>query len=65
MIYALLKTDAETLSHLAPGAKPPEPMLYDPQVHKDHRNGHYHALKPSKPKQILIEQVSKSPSPAS
>jgi transposase len=65
MIYALLKTDAETLSHLALGAKPPEPMLYDPQAHKDHRNGHYHALKPRKPKQILIEQVSKSPSPAS
>jgi transposase len=56
MIYGLLMTDYETLSHLAPGSKLPDPMLYDPQTHKRHRNGEYRALKPRKHKQLLIEQ---------
>lgn len=41
VIYALLKKDQELLSHLAPGAKPPEPALYDPVVHRQHRLGQY------------------------
>jgi len=34
VIYALLKKDHEVLFHLAPGAKPPEPQLYDPETHR-------------------------------
>ncbi len=56
LIYGLLMTDYEVTSHLAPGTKPPAPMLYDPEVHKRHRNGQYRALKPRKQKQLLIEQ---------
>jgi transposase len=56
MLYGLLMTDYETLSHLAPGSKLPDPMLSDPQTHKRHRNGEYRALKPRKHKQLLIEQ---------
>ena len=56
MIYGLLMTDYEITSHLAPGTKPPDPLLYDPEVHKRHRNGEYRALKPRKQKQLLIEQ---------
>jgi hypothetical protein len=45
MVYALLKQDAEMLSRLAPGETPPDPILYDPEVHKRHRNGEYHPIK--------------------
>jgi hypothetical protein len=45
LIYALLKQDDEMLSHLPPGAEPPEPVLYDPELHQQHRSGHYKPLK--------------------
>lgn len=41
VIYALLKKDQELLSHLAPGTKAPEPTLYDPTLHRQHRLGQY------------------------
>ncbi len=56
LIYALLRYDYEVLSHLAPGADPPEPMLYDPEVHHQHRSGHYHPLK-RRPRENRIVQV--------
>lgn len=56
LIYALLRYDYEVLSHLAPGTDPPEPMLYDPEVHHQHRIGHYHPLK-RKPRENRIVQV--------
>lgn len=40
-IYALLKQDAELLRRHAGGAVAPEPQLYDPAIHKAHREGHY------------------------
>jgi Transposase IS116/IS110/IS902 family len=43
--YALLKRDAELLSRLPPGQDPPPPLLYDPEVHRRHRQGHYKPLK--------------------
>jgi Transposase IS116/IS110/IS902 family len=46
IISALLKRDAELLAHCAPGSLPPEPVLYDPAVHKAHREGHYRASTP-------------------
>ena len=46
MIFALLKTDQETRSKVLPGQEPPPPMLYDPQVHRKHQQGHYRSLKP-------------------
>src|SRR5713101_6195936 len=45
-IYALLKRDAELLAKVLPGQDPPPPMLYDPEVHQRHRQGHYRPLKP-------------------
>jgi hypothetical protein len=59
MIYALLKKDLETMSRLAPDIKPPDPMLYDPEVHKLHRAGHYQSLKPGTRPRSLIHQVPK------
>jgi len=56
LLYALLRYDYEVLSHLAPGADPPEPMLYDPAIHKQHRTGHYRPLK-SRPRENRIVQV--------
>jgi len=41
VVYVLLKRDQELLAHLAPGAKPPEPQLYDSALHRHHRMGHY------------------------
>ena len=43
VIYALLKKDQETLSKLTPGTKAPDPVLYDPAVHRQHRAGQYQA----------------------
>lgn len=43
VIYALLKKDQEILSKLAPGTKAPDPVLYDPAVHRQHRAGQYQA----------------------
>lgn len=45
MIYALLKQDAESLNRLGPGEEPPDPILYDPEVHKSHRDGAYRPIK--------------------
>lgn len=54
MIFALLKTDEETLSKVPPGEAPPPPMLYDAQVHRKHQEGHYRSLKPgTQPRKIL------------
>jgi transposase len=49
LIYALLKKDQEVLSSVPHGSLPPEPTLYDPALHKAHRQGQY---APSKPKCI-------------
>jgi hypothetical protein len=46
MIFALLITDQETLSKVPPGKEPPAPLLYDPEVHRKHQEGHYRSLKP-------------------
>lgn len=45
VIYALLKKDQEMLAHLAPGATPPEPQLYDSALHRKHRMGQYQSSK--------------------
>jgi transposase len=44
-IYTLLKRDAEILSRVLPGEVPPAPLLYDPEVHRKHRQGQYRPLK--------------------
>ncbi len=54
MIFALLKTDDETLSQVPPGQEPPPPMLYDPAIHRKHQEGHYRSLKPgTRPRKII------------
>ena len=52
-IYALLKTDAEVLSKVPLGEEPPPPTLYDPALHRKHREGHYRPLK-SSPRPTVI-----------
>ena len=54
LIYALLKQDDETLSHLLPGTKPPEPVLYDPKIHHQHRTGHYQPVKKKQPENRIV-----------
>ncbi len=57
LIYALLKQDHETLSHLAPGTQPPDPVLYDAELHRRHRSGHYQPLKKRLPdNQVVLVQ---------
>ena len=41
VIYALLKRDHELLARTEPGKEPPEPTLYDREVHHQHRIGKY------------------------
>jgi transposase len=46
-MYALLKTDAEALSKVPKGKEAPPPILYEPERHRRHREGHYEPLKVS------------------
>ena len=55
-MYALLKKDAEVLSKVPPGQDPPPPILYDPAVHRRHREGHYQPLKSSPHPTIIMLQ---------
>jgi transposase len=60
LIYALLKQDNETLRHLAPGAKLPEPVLYDPELHRSHRTGHYESIKKKLPENQIVQIQSRT-----
>ena len=54
VIYTLLKKDQETTSKLLAGAKLPEPTLYDPQVHRQHRSGQYQSPRSgNKPRKLI------------
>jgi transposase len=54
MIYALLKKDAEVLSKVPPGVKPPEPTLYDREIHQAHRQGKYRSTKPARKRETIV-----------
>jgi transposase len=54
MIFALLRTDQETLSQVPAGQEPPPPMLYDPTTHRKHQEGHYRSLKPGTQPRTII-----------
>jgi Transposase IS116/IS110/IS902 family len=58
LIYALLKQDDETLRHRAPGTQPPEPVPYDPVLHRHHRTGHYQPLRKKLPENRIIHVQS-------
>jgi transposase len=60
MMYALLKTDQETLSQVPPGELPPPPMLYDREVHRKHQEGSYRSLKPNTLPRKILQLPSKS-----
>jgi hypothetical protein len=53
VIYALLKKDQVALGKLPSGVKPPEPMLYNQEVHRQHRAGQYSAPFGSKPSKLI------------
>ena len=48
-IYALLKRDTELVSKVPPGQDATPSLLYDPEVHRRHREGHYRPLKSTPP----------------
>lgn len=56
MIYALLTRDAEVLSKVPPGQVPPPPLLYDPEIHRRHRQGQYRPLKSIPPPNTITRQ---------
>ena len=60
-LYALLKTDAEVVSKALPNETPPEPVLYDPEKHRQHREGHYQPLKVSMRRSALTLLPHSSP----
>jgi transposase len=60
MIFALLKTDYETLSQVPSGQEPPPPMLYDSAIHRRHQEGHYRSLKPGIPPRKIIQLPKKT-----
>jgi hypothetical protein len=59
MIYALLKTDQETMSQVPPGEVPPPPMLYDRETHRKHQEGSYRSLKPKTEPRKIVQLPSK------
>jgi transposase len=58
VIFVLLKKDQELLAHLAPGATPPEPQLYDSALHRKHRLGQYQASQSGEKPRKEIQFVS-------
>jgi hypothetical protein len=55
LIYALLKQDDETLRRLVPGTPPPEPVLYERELHRRHRTGHYQSLRKILPENRIVQ----------
>ncbi len=55
LIFALLKKDYEVISRLVPGADPPPPTLYDPELHRQHRTGHYSPLRKEGAKNRIVQ----------
>jgi transposase len=55
LIFALLKKDYEVVSRLVPGADPPPPTLYDPELHRQHRTGHYSPLRKEGAKNRIVQ----------
>jgi hypothetical protein len=55
VIDTLLKKDQEALSKLPAGAPLPEPVLYDPEVHRKHRAGQYQSSSSGQKPRKLIE----------
>lgn len=54
MIYALLKQDAEIVGQVHEGETPPDPILYDREIHQRHRNGEYRPIKhASRPRKVI------------
>ena len=54
VIFTLLKKDQELLAKLLPGTQPPEPQLYDPEIHRQHQSGQYQpASLGGKPRKLL------------
>jgi len=45
LVYALLQHDHEVLAALKEGEEAPTPVLYDREIHRRHRSGHYIPLK--------------------
>ena len=60
-MYALLKTDAEVVSKVSPHETLPEPVLYDPEKHRQHREGHYQPLKVAARRSLLTLLPYSSP----
>ncbi len=58
VIFVLLKKDQELLAHLPPGARPPEPQLYDAELHRKHRMGYYQPSRSGVKSPGKIQQAS-------
>jgi hypothetical protein len=55
-IYMLLKADAELLATIPPNMEPPDPKVYDPDIHRAHVEGRYVPAK-ARPKPARIVQL--------
>ncbi|MBO0793565.1 MAG: IS110 family transposase [Ktedonobacteraceae bacterium] len=53
VIFALLKKDQEALSKCPSGTRPPEPVLYDPEIHQKHRAGQYQPATKVEPHKLI------------
>jgi hypothetical protein len=53
VVFALLKADQEAVSKTPAGRTLPDPLLYAPEIHRQHRSGHYHAAPQDEPPTLL------------
>lgn len=61
MMFVLLKQDAEVLSEALAGEEPPEPILYDRELHQKHRNGAYRPIKETPRHRKVIRLPDRTP----
>jgi hypothetical protein len=55
VIFTLLKKDEETVGKVSPGLPLPEPVLYNPEVHRKHRARQYRSSSSEQKPRKLIE----------
>jgi hypothetical protein len=60
-MYARLKRDTELRATAGLGHVPPEPTLYDPNIHRAHREGRYRAMTPKRAHGVITALPRRSP----
>ncbi len=58
LMFTLLKLDQQALSKTPSGTKLPDPVLYDPEIYRKHRERQYRSSTQEKPRKVLHMHAS-------